>query len=216
MRVTKKLLFLEKAEGLDLYPYFEAAIYPERASERLLPLPLDRGTDYYLPLPLPLVSPRIYLGEARLAAALGMEKDVFASLCRTMHAINPEIPAQFEYPTEIYRDDFILKSAGSEGFRGPRALFYLCERYLDGLTLRSDAVIVALRVDYGTAAALAENGEDFLKDPLRKAYAQTFTRIVRLTRVTVLKAPDIIIRNEIMLLHKALERLVSLAPFDLE
>jgi len=213
--VEKPKLFLHSAAGIDLYPYFQSVIYPEKYPEKLSPFSLSEK-DYCLSLPLLVVSPRIYLNDARLAAALGMDKTVFRALCCGANAILPKGSEKFDAPTEAFRDSIILKSSSGEGYRGEKALRYLCERYLEGLSLREDAVISAVRVDEKTARALLEDAENFLKDQLHMAYAQVFSRSVRLARVAILKAPEIIVRNEIQLLHRALDRLSEAAPFDTE
>ena len=214
--VTEKLLFLKDAEGVNLYFYFEAAVYPEQATGILPPLPMGEDVSYYLPLPVPLVSPRVYLGKARLAAALGMEADTFAALCRTSHSIVTDPSDVLEYPTEVFRDDLILKSSAGGGLRGVDALRYLCERYLEGLSLREDAVISAVRVDAATAMALAEKKKEALNTPFGRVYVKAFCRVARLLLLCIRNAPDLILRNEIMLLHRTLESLCKVAPFALE
>lgn len=214
--MEKLKLFLRDAEGIDLYPYFENMLYPEKYTGKLPELSYEENETYCLSLPLLLVSPRIYLRDARFAVALGMERELFASLCRGVSAIavkGAEIP---NVPTAVFRDDLILKSVTGEGLRGVSALRYLCDCYLDGLTLREDSVISAVRVDCKTVMALTMEKEAFLNDPVRAAYASVFSRAVRLVRVCILNAPDIIVRNEIMLLHKALEKLSEIALFDME
>lgn len=214
--MEKPKLFLPSVEGIDLYAYFGNAVYPEKYSEPLLPFDLAEENTYCLSLPLAVVSPRIYGRGSRLAAALGMSKTAFVALCRGVSAIAPTADPDVDAPTEPFRDDVILRSPLGKGYRGPSALRYLCERYLEGLVLREDAVISAVRVDHQTAAALLEDGEEFLHNDVRMAYAQVFSRSARVARVTVLQAPEIIVRNEISLLCRALERLAEYAPFDVE
>lgn len=212
----KKKLFLPTPEGVDLYPYFESVIYAGRYPTPLSSFDTSEEMTYCLSLPISLVSPRIYRHPSRLAVALGIDSSSFVALCRGTYAIAPRDVCDFEAPTAMFRDDTILRSASGAGYRGVSALRYLCEHYLEGLSLREDAVISAVRVDRATALALLDGYDLFLEDRLRMAYAQVFTRAARIARVAVLGAPEMILRNEVMLLHCALERLSETSPFDID
>ena len=222
--MQKELLFLTHVEGgVDLYPYFEAVIYPDRCPVKLKAPAFHPDTVYYLPLPFPIVSPRIWQKPSRLAMALGMDEAVFADLCSGSRVIlNQEAQkalAENGGSAEggvFYRDDLILRPAAFEGLSTTAAFLYLCEHYLEGLSLREDCIVSAIRVDRATVEALSLDEKAFLENEIRMAYTRVFSRIVRVMRLHVLSAPRIVMRNEIWLLNKAIESLAKIAPFAME
>ena len=222
--MQKELLFLPRVEGgIDLYPYFEAVLFPDRCPVKLKAPAFHPDTLYYLPLPFPIVSPRVWQKPSRLAMALGMDEAIFADLCSGSRVIlNKEAQKTFldnGGSTEggvFYRDDLILRPAAFEGLSTTAAFLYLCEHYLEGLSLREDCIVSAIRVDRATVEALSMDEEAFLKNEIREAYARVFSRIVRVMRLHVLSAPRIVMRNEIWLLNKTIASLAEIASFPME
>ena len=201
-------LFGKDLVGIDLYPYFENLLHPELAGKKLT-VPMAEG--YYLSLPFEVVSPEMYCESSRIPIALGIRRETLEELCRGVSVILPkdEIPAEIDPPHYPFREDMIVRSVSFKGLFGVDAFRYLCKTYLDGY-MPQDAIINRVYVDITTATALSFGFLEFRYDAKRALYLKIFSRIKRIISMYRKDAPALIMKNEKMLLMKALEDLYSL------
>ena len=222
--MEKKLLFVnDTRDCVEVFAYFDQAVYPENCDVPLPVATVEADKTYVLTLPFPIVSPRIYQKGSRLSAALGMDPRLFADLCRGKASI---VEADSEVFRSLrgedakkvipFRDAMIVRSLVSKGYRGAAALRFLCERYLEGLTLREDAVVQTVRVSPEVTEAIFKGEKDFMRNEAHAQYVKVFVRAKRIMRLSILSAPDIILYNEKRMLQCAIEGLVSVSDYPIE
>lgn len=221
----EKLLFMHEAkDGVDLYLYFESVLLPQFSKKKVEVPPYAPGTTYYLELPYPVVSPRLYQTNSRLAKALGIRDSVFAEICRGERVIvtgnRDEVLKTLDERDRrslvTYGDALILHHLLIEGYRGVSALDYFLKHHLPDITLRRDATVSAVRVDYETVKALIKGQDAFLEDPVFSAYADVFSHIARVSVLYMKNAPRIIQNYEQVQLSRALEKLIKVAPYPID